>query len=48
MHFKPADLINMLGISSAYSNKIRKSLLKKLFNTEGKGEDFDKAITHVY
>ena len=48
MHFKPADLMNMLGISSSYSNKIRKSLLQKLFNSEGKAEEFDEKIATVY
>ena len=48
MHFKPADLMNMLGISSAYSNKIRKNLLYKLFDREGKGETFDEMIASIY
>ena len=48
MHFKPADLMNMLEISSSYSTKIRKSLLKKLFNIEGKAEDFDEKIASVF
>jgi hypothetical protein len=48
MHFKPADLMNMLDISSSYSNKIRKILLKKLFDVVGKADDFDKAITSMY
>lgn len=48
MHFKPADLMNMLGISSAYSNKIRKTLLQKLFNSEGRADEFDERICSFY
>ncbi|MBO5549710.1 MAG: hypothetical protein J5954_08860 [Prevotella sp.] len=48
MHFKPADLMNMLDISSAYSNKIRKQLLQKLFDIEGKADCFDEKIGSIY
>ena len=48
MHFKPADLMNMLNISSAYANKIRKSLLQKLFDTDGKAENFDEEIANLF
>ena len=48
MHFKPSDLMNMLGISSSYSNKIRKTLLQKLFNSVGKAEEFDEKIGAFY
>jgi len=48
MHFKPSDLMNMLGISSSYSNKIRKTLLQKLFESVGKAEEFDEKIGAFY
>ena len=48
MHFKPSDLMNMLGISSSYSNKIRKTLLQKLFESVGKAEEFDEMIGAFY
>ena len=48
MHFKPSDIINMLSVSSAYSTKIRKNLLQKLFDVEGKAEEFDNKITEIF
>lgn len=48
LHFKPADLCHMLNISSAYANKIRKTLLHKLFKKEGKAEDFDEIIVTLF
>ena len=48
MHFKPLDLMNMLEISSSYANKIRKNLLQKLFEKDGKAEEFDEEIVTVF
>lgn len=48
LHFKPSDLCNMLSISSAYANKLRRNLLQKLFSRDGKAEDFDHLITAVF
>lgn len=48
LHFKPADLCNMLGISSAYANKIRINLLHKLFDKRGKAEYFDELIIGIF
>ena len=48
LHFKPLDLMNMLNVLSSYANKIRKSLLQKLFDIEGKAEEFDERITSVF
>ena len=44
LHFKPSDIVNLLQISPSYVNKIRKTLLKKLFDKEGKAEVFDTLI----
>ena len=46
-HFKPGDICNMLDVSSSYANKLRRTLLKKLFNTEGKADEFDERIISV-
>lgn len=48
LHFKPSDLMNMLNISSSYSNKIRKNMLGKLFNSDGKAEEFDEKIANLF
>ena len=48
LHFKPLDLCNMLEISSGHANKIRKQLLYKLFNTEGKADLFDNQIVTYF
>jgi len=48
LQFKLSDIANLEGLSLSYINKIRKNLLKKLFEMEGKAEVFDEMIKEIY
>jgi len=44
IHLNVKDMSNMLGVSSAYISKIRKEMLKTLFDCSGSASDFDKKV----
>lgn len=45
--FKPIDICNLLGASTAQVTMSRKRLLKKIFNVEGKAAEFDNRIQNI-
>ena len=44
LHFRPKDICNLLGVSSAYITKIRNTMMKKLFGVEGNSKKLDEEI----
>lgn len=41
---KPTPISHMYGVSVSYLSQVRKELLKKLFDADGKPSDFDARI----
>ena len=44
LHFRPKDICNLLGVSSAYITKIRNTMMKKLFDVEGTSKQLDEKL----
>ncbi len=44
LHFRPKDICNLLGVSSAYITKIRNSMMKKLFGVDGNSKELDQKL----
>ena len=47
LHFRQADISRLCGISTSYVSLIQQRLLKKVFNKEGKAEDFSKILKAI-
>ena len=48
LNIKPTQISSMYNVSGAYVSQVRRDLLKKVFNKEGKPGDFDKLIRSIY
>ena len=46
-HFRPKDICNLLGVSSAYITKIRCGMMKKLFGMEGTSKELDERLLQM-
>lgn len=47
LKFKPLEISNLTGLSQANITAIRKRMLKKLFNIDGKPKEFDTIISKI-
>ena len=45
--FRPVTISHMLGVKPSYISKIRSEMLKTLFHIEGRGREFDDAISSI-
>ena len=47
VHFSPSEIQKLTGLSSGYVSNIRTRLLKKVFDQEGKGADYDERLLAI-
>ena len=47
LHIKPKNISGVVAIDGSYVDRVRRSLLKKLFNSEGKAKDADVLIKQI-
>ena len=47
IHFQPAEICKLTGISDGYVSNLRKRLLLKIFNEDGSPKDFDRRILSI-
>ena len=47
VHFSPSEIQKLMGITSSYVTILRRRLLKKVFDQEGKGADYDERLLAI-
>ena len=47
LHFQPAEICKLTGISDGYAANLRKRLLLRIFGEEGSPKDFDRRIIGI-
>ena len=47
LHFQPADICKLTGISDGYASNLRRRLLLRVFGVEGTPKDFDRRIMSI-